>query len=62
MGTQYFYKHIFFYLTHKWDPNSYYHSWSVDQGAMVMKGCSTFPKPPELEPHNQIEFNIIPRT
>ena len=33
----------------------------VDQGAMVMKGSSTFPKPPKLEPHHQIEFNVIPK-
>ena len=56
MDTQFFYKHI------RWKLNRYYHSGSVDQRAMVMKGCSTFPKPPNLEPHHQIEFNVIPRT
>ena len=51
----------FFYLTHRWDPNRYVLPLQVrvDQGAMVMKGCSTLPK---LEPHHQIEFNVIPRT
>ena len=29
---------------------------------MVIKWCSTFPKPPKLEPHHQIEFNVIPWT
>ena len=55
MDTQFFLINIFFYLT--WVRVDL-----VDQGAMVMKGYSTFPKPPKLEPHHQLEFNVIPRT
>ena len=40
-----------FYLTHRFDPSWYYHSGSEgNQGVMKMKGYSTFPKAPGLEP------------
>ena len=34
----------------------------VDQGVMVSKEYSRFPKTPEMELHPQIEFSIISRT
>ena len=34
----------------------------VDQGVMAMKGYRTFLKALELEPHHQIQFNVISRT
>ena len=43
-------------------PNRYYPSWSVDLGVIAMKGDSTFPIASELEPHHQMQFNVIPRT
>ena len=33
----------------------------MDLGLMAMKGYSTLPRSPELKPHHQIQFNIIPR-
>ena len=42
---------IHIYLTHRWDPNKYYHSGS-DLRAMAIKECSTLPRAPELEPHH----------
>ena len=32
----------------------------VDLGIMAMKGYSTLPRSPELEPHHQMLFSIIP--
>ena len=29
---------------------------------MAMKGHSTLPRAPELDPHHQMQFNVIPRT
>ena len=29
---------------------------------MTMKGCFTFPKTPELEPHHQLQFSVTSRT
>ena len=44
-----------FYLTHRWDPNRYYHhTGSVDRGIMTMKEYSTFPRSTDLEPHHQV--------
>ena len=34
----------------------------VDLGVMAMKGYSTFPRALELEPHHQMQFNVMPRT
>ena len=48
-----------FYFTNRRDPNRCH---KVELRLMVMKGYSTFPKPPELEFHHQIDFNVIPRT
>ena len=31
-------------------------------GVMALKGYSTFPKDPELEPQHQMQFSVIPRT
>ena len=33
-----------------------------DLGVMTMKEYSTFPRAPELEPYDQMQFTIIPRT
>ena len=38
------------------------HRVRVDLGVMSMKGYSTFPKAPELEPHHQMGFSIMSRT
>ena len=37
----------YFYLTHKREPNRYYHSESVDLGVMAVNGYSTFPNAPD---------------
>ena len=37
-----------FYLTHRWNSNSYYHSKSVDLGVMSIKEYSTQPRFPQL--------------
>ena len=34
----------------------------VDPGVMAMKAYSTLLKPPELEPHHQMQFTVIPKT
>ena len=34
----------------------------VDLGVIAMKGYSSFPKAPGLEPHHQLQFTLIPRT
>ena len=47
-------------MTHRLDSNRYYHSGVVDLGVMIMKGYSTLPWFPELEPHHQIQFCVIP--
>ena len=33
----------------------------VDLGVMAMKGYSTFPRSPKLEPHHQMQFSVISR-
>ena len=33
----------------------------VDLEIMAMKGYSTLPRSPELEPHHQMHFIVIPR-
>ena len=49
-------------MTYRRDHNRYYHSGSVDLGVMVMKRYSILLKDSELEPHNQIQFSVIPKT
>ena len=34
----------------------------VDLGVMAMKVYSTYLRAPELEPHHQMQFSVIPRT
>ena len=34
----------------------------IDVGMMAVKGFSTLSRSPELQPHNQIQFSVIPRT
>ena len=34
----------------------------MNLGVMAVKRYSTFPRVPELEPHNQMQFNVIIRT
>ena len=34
----------------------------VDLGVMAIKGYATHPRSPQLEPHYQMQFRIIPRT
>ena len=56
---KYFFKQI--YLTHNWEP--VLTVWvRVDLGVMTMKGYSTFPRSPELEPHHKMQFSVIPKT
>ena len=40
------------YLTHRLDPNRYYHRVRVKLGVMAMKCYSKFPRSPELELHH----------
>ena len=47
------------YLTHKWDPNWYYHTRQSEHGS---NGNEVTPFSPELEPCYQMQFNVIPRT
>ena len=55
--TKYFQSDL---LTQTWNPNRYYHSGScLDLRVMAMKGYSTLPGSPELEPYHQ--FSIISR-
>ena len=32
----------------------------LNLGVMIMKGSATLSRFPELEPHNQMKFNVIP--
>ena len=53
---------IFKHLIQRWDPNRYYHfgsEWTRDK--IAMKGYLIHHKSPELEPHYQMQFGIIPR-
>ena len=34
----------------------------VDLGVMAIEECSTLLRAPELEPHHQMQFSVIPRT
>ena len=38
------------YLIHRWDTNTP----RVDQGVMAVKGYSTLPRSPEMEPHHAV--------
>ena len=50
-----------FYLTHRWDPLQVLSLCvKVDLGAMVIKKYSTCSRGPELEPHRQMQFSVIP--
>ena len=49
------------YLTHRWDPNRYYRSWSERIWLMVMNEYPTFPKARGLEPHHLTKFSVMPR-
>ena len=52
-----------FFLSHRWDTNRYSTLWiKVDLELIAMKGYSTLPRPPELESHHRIHFNVIPKT
>ena len=44
----------YFYLTHRWDPNRYYHSRTVNLEVTAMKEYFTFRKAQRLEPHHQM--------
>ena len=44
------------YLIHRWDPNR------VDLGVIAMKGYSPSSKTLGLEPHNQMQYSVIPKT
>ena len=34
----------------------------VNLGVIAIKGYSTFPRAPEIEPHHQVQFSVILRT
>ena len=51
----------YFYLNHRGDSNRFYHS-RVNLGVIAVMGYSTFPKAPEQELHNQMQFIVIFRT
>ena len=51
----------FLNLTHNLGPNVYYLFKSMDLGVMTMKGYSTLCRSSELEFHNPMQFNVIPR-
>ena len=44
-------------ILNRWDPSRYYHL-----GVLTVKGYSTFSESSGLEPHHQMQFNIISRT
>ena len=53
---------IIFCLSHRWDPNSYYHSgleWARKK--KTMKGYFTLLRSPEQKFHNQVQFSVIYR-
>ena len=49
------------YLTHTWDPYMKVLV-RVDLAVIKMKKYTSLPRPPKLEPHHQMQFNVIPRT
>ena len=44
------------YLAHRWNPNKY-----LKPGSKAMKGYPKLPISPELKPHDQLQFSVIPR-
>ena len=55
---------VFFFFAHspiKYEIFSSRSVWTIVMEVMAMKGYSTLCTPPELEPHHQIQFIVVPR-